>query len=340
MIPRAAYFRAVGRANLGKQHWWAVLITLVAGVLGATTVGTGSISFRNSIDFRNTIDVSDLPDIPAGSFDYKYILDILERFSPFLLVLGAIILIFSLISLAIHIFVSGPTEWGYRRYCLQMHDGTTSTPFRVLFSGFRHMGKMIGLYWWIQLKLFLWALAAIAVLLLASIIFTITAITGFHVNYFVISFLLSLCLILCMIPMIRAAYAYSMSFYLMVENPDLSVFDCVKASVALMRGNKWRLFCLNFSFIGWHILNGITAGILGILYLNPYVEFAQAAFYRSLVPAHPATRLWEDCPMYNDPLPEQPTQNPPAFMPPERPIGQESVPEPPSMDYFPHRTDF
>lgn len=48
-----------------------------------------------------------------------------------------------------------------------------------------------------------------------------------------------------------------------------------------MEGNRWRLFCLQFSFIGWMLLSSLTFG-LGNLALRPYQEAAYAAFYREV----------------------------------------------------------
>ena len=59
--------------------------------------------------------------------------------------------------------------------------------------------------------------------------------------------------------------------------------DAITRSKELMKGNKWRLFCLDFSFIGWDILSAFTLGI-GDLWLTPYRSAAAAAFYRELVP--------------------------------------------------------
>ena len=38
-------------------------------------------------------------------------------------------------------------------------------------------------------------------------------------------------------------------------------------------------FMLQFSFIGWYLLAGLTCGILGIFYVNPYVEATIAELY-------------------------------------------------------------
>ena len=49
----------------------------------------------------------------------------------------------------------------------------------------------------------------------------------------------------------------------------------------MMNGNKWRLFKLEFSFIGWTLLCVLTLGI-GAAFLIPYVNAATAEFYVEL----------------------------------------------------------
>ena len=88
-------------------------------------------------------------------------------------------------------------------------------------------------------------------------------------------------LLLLVVPGFIALYAYSMAPYILYENPDMTGREALKASKELMKGNKWRLFCLGFSFIGWNILCSFTLGIGGLL-LHPYQEAAGAAFYREI----------------------------------------------------------
>ena len=49
----------------------------------------------------------------------------------------------------------------------------------------------------------------------------------------------------------------------------------------MMKGNKWRLFKLEFSFIGWLLLCVLTLGV-GTFFLLPYTEAATAEFYAEL----------------------------------------------------------
>ena len=90
--------------------------------------------------------------------------------------------------------------------------------------------------------------------------------------------------LLFVIPGIVMSYAYSMSFYILKDNPELSANEARKQSIEMMRGNKWRLFCLDLSFIGWSLLSMLTFGIL-MLWVTPVMQASHAAFYESLKPA-------------------------------------------------------
>ena len=87
--------------------------------------------------------------------------------------------------------------------------------------------------------------------------------------------------LLFIIPGIVAGYSYAMTGYILAENPELTASEAIERSKQLMTGNRWRLFCLQFSFLGWDLLNILTMGI-GSLWLVPYKQAAQAAFYREI----------------------------------------------------------
>lgn len=87
--------------------------------------------------------------------------------------------------------------------------------------------------------------------------------------------------LLLFVPGIIKLYAYSMSFYILRDNPEMTQAEARKASIEMMQGNKWRLFCLELSFIGWILLSMLTLGIL-MFWVAPYMETAVAAFYEDL----------------------------------------------------------
>ena len=84
--------------------------------------------------------------------------------------------------------------------------------------------------------------------------------------------------LLLIIPGIIKSYAYSMSGFLLTENPEMRPKEAMEISQKMMKGNKWRLFCLQISFIGWYLLSLLTCGI-GLLWLDPYYNAAITAFY-------------------------------------------------------------
>jgi uncharacterized membrane protein len=84
--------------------------------------------------------------------------------------------------------------------------------------------------------------------------------------------------LLFIIPGIIAAYSYAMAPYILEENPNMTASEAIAYSKDMMRGNKWRLFCLQISFIGWSILCLFTCGI-GFLWLTPYTYMAEVAFF-------------------------------------------------------------
>lgn len=100
------------------------------------------------------------------------------------------------------------------------------------------------------------------------------------------SILIALWSLLFVIPGIIKTYSYSMSYYILADNPTMTANDARKKSMEMMRGNKWRLFCLHLSFIGWLLLCMLTLGIL-TFWIQPYMQTAEAAFYQSLLPEAP-----------------------------------------------------
>jgi len=88
--------------------------------------------------------------------------------------------------------------------------------------------------------------------------------------------------LLLIIPGIRAFYSYRLMMFLMVERPELPSDKILNESKRLMDGRRWKLFCLDFSFIGWYLL-GIFSFGLGFLFIVPYHYAACAAFYEDLL---------------------------------------------------------
>lgn len=70
--------------------------------------------------------------------------------------------------------------------------------------------------------------------------------------------------------------------YILAENPKISRKDAFFLSKQLMNKNKWRVFLLDCSFLGWKILSILTLGILDFIFVNPYITGCKAELYASL----------------------------------------------------------
>lgn len=95
-------------------------------------------------------------------------------------------------------------------------------------------------------------------------------------------FLWTLCLI---IPGIIKNYSYIMTPFVLLDQPELKFDAAIERSMTLMKGYKWKFFCLQLSFIGWAFLSILTLGI-GFLFLIPYMQTAAAFFYEDLKAEH------------------------------------------------------
>lgn len=143
------------------------------------------------------------------------------------------------------ILVAGPLAVGYSIFALSVIR-CQDTKIEYLFYGFRNFVNTFVLALLNVIFIFLWSL-------------------------------------LFVIPGIIKALSYSMSYYIIADNPDMTPTEARKASIELMRGNKGRLFCLYLSFIGWLLLCVLTCGIL-TFWISPYIQAAEAAFYESIRP--------------------------------------------------------
>lgn len=87
--------------------------------------------------------------------------------------------------------------------------------------------------------------------------------------------------LLLIIPGIVKAFSYSMSYYILAENPGMSGLESLKQSQKMMKGYKFEYFILHLSFFWWHILGTITMG-LGYIYITPYISATCANFYNKI----------------------------------------------------------
>lgn len=177
--------------------------------------------------------------------------DLKELFTFVLFNGGIIIQVTSILNL-VHFILGGVIQLGYSQYLLNQHD-RREFQLNDLFSKFDYFGAGFCQNFLRGLYVFLWTL-------------------------------------LFIIPGIVAQYRYAMTPFIMAEHPELTASEAIRASKKMMDGNKWALFCLDFSFFGWALLCALTLNI-GNLWLNPYRNAAYAAFYRRVSVSDPYNEM-------------------------------------------------
>ena len=267
-----------GKRSFKRNYWKAVLVSLllVFMVRGAVNFGFGGRGGSNESDANavttqaeqsetvgkdqdiiefpeivlnpsDLIDSDDPDSIPVGFTDFLIELrNTIGGIGIFALVVGGILLfiVLFIVIAAIHAFLFNPLEAGTARFFVRnLNDKAEIRELAYCYDhGYLNVVKTVFLR---DLYIVLWGL-------------------------------------LLIIPGIIKSYEYRMVNYILAENPEMNTKDVFAMSRDMMRGNKWRAFVLDLSFLGWHLLSLITIGLAGIFYVFPYRNMTNAALYEFL----------------------------------------------------------
>ena len=224
----ASDFRTMAREKLSGKWGTAILLTLLATILGAAT--TAALGIELKFESGNGV-----------------ILVILEEYSFTILKGGIISTILAVMVLGwgiLTLVIGGAMTLGY----CQFHQNLVRNEEAEVNTLFVHKEKL-----WHG--------------------FCINFLQGLYIILWTLCFL---------IPGIMAGYSYSMAHFIANDHPEMTAGEVITASKEMMRGHRWRLFCLEISFIGWALLSAFTLG-LGTFALAPYMEMARAFFYQDLL---------------------------------------------------------
>lgn len=158
------------------------------------------------------------------------------------------------------LLITGAMQLGLMIYFLASFRGHNVVP-KDVFLGFERFGKALGLLLFQALFIYLWTM-------------------------------------LFIIPGIIAAIRYSQAFFVMADDPNKSIRQCMDESKSMMRGNKMKYFLLMLSFIGWMILctlpGGFLSGIVNTL-TSSTVAAAAVSVISSLFMAPVYTYVFSTC---------------------------------------------
>ncbi len=164
------------------------------------------------------------------------------------------------VNLLLSLLVVNVLSVGYNRWLMEARGGEPGVS--SLFSVFDGAAQWGGIAWvqlGIQVRTFLWTLLFI----IPGIVFSYKT---------------------CMVP------------FLLAENPYMTTKRAIQLSTAMTQGEKFRIFCLEFSFVGWVMLMGIAVSattlilpvlgiavsLVGTVLLNSYIYATIAELYACL----------------------------------------------------------
>ena len=226
---------------LRRNYWMPFLASLLYNVMLSVT-GSGSGASMPSFSWHFKAEDFQKPE--AQNFLDSILANVEKNELLSLLALTGIaaVIIWILamvIAYAIHFFVTGPLRVGYARF--YMVNREREARIDTLFHAFK--------------KNYLKAAAA----------------------QFTTTLFISLWNLL-IIPGIIFSYKWYQVPYILAENPSLTGKRAREISDAMTDGEKWEMFVLGLSFIGWTLLGALACGV-GILFVEPYVQATYAELY-------------------------------------------------------------
>ena len=101
-----------------------------------------------------------------------------------------------------------------------------------------------------------------------------------------------------LVPGLIAYYSYRQGLYILLDHPEMSVWECLRASRHMMKGHKMELFKLDLSFVGWSVGQSFVITALAaamqtsylpsllalplVAFIRMYMEFTYFLYYEHL----------------------------------------------------------
>ena len=284
-VKNAAYYRKRAREALKNYLGIAIVVGLLFSLLAGSGGGVGvSFNFPSSIfegDFETNPDVEqDSIGIIGGADAPSVTFEAVA--AVFAGIFGAILLFVMILAIVYSLFVASPIRVGYEKFNLELIDGNQSgIVIGTLFSFFkRSYGKCVVLNLLYSLLMSLPALP----MLLAMVggIVAMVALEASAAGVMIFALATFVGVTVYAIWAIIFAYRYAFAFTILADHPEVTPIEALRASANMMRGNKWSLFCLEISFIGWMLLAVCCTCGVGAFLLNPYMFAARTAFYNEV----------------------------------------------------------
>lgn len=234
-----------------KEHYWkALVVCLIAGIFSNSYFKVNYFKVNKDGQHHSEVIETDRnkefmeKEIPlkTQSESINYLLNKRAEYRPAIKISTFILI--GLIFIFVSILIGNNLHVGLKRFFLKGLDGDVDTKY--LISTFKNKE-----YW------------------------------GIIKTIFIVDIANALWYLLFIIPGIVKSYEYRMVPYIVSENPGISASDAIDKSREMTDGQKWDIFVLDLSFLGWHLLGALFFGI-GVLFVEPYIQTTFAELYRDL----------------------------------------------------------
>ena len=194
----------------------------------------------------------------------------------------------SLLSGVITMIIVAPLTFGLDLYMLKIskREYKFSNLFEMFKSKMIWKSIVIQLIWMIGAIISLIPIIIMAYALISDtgsngdLAGSITSQMGIMQQLIMIIVTLGILVALC-IPFIMYSYSYAQIIYIVAIDSNMPIKDIFTLSRIFMRGQKWRMFRLQITYIGWYLISLLTIGV-GFIWLVPYFKEGMAVFYNEI----------------------------------------------------------
>lgn len=272
------------RGSWGYAILIIVIVSMVQGIV--SSIGRGFSGEQSWLTFMRTMQ--------NGTFNISP-----QQMEIFLNSVLTASIISGIIGLVVRIFFTFPFAASSNNWFIRNRETPTYPPLEMLLTHFSgNYFRLVGARAWEFLWLQLWSLPALCG----------TALTAVYYYKFLIPQLLQLeyggqtaseelsaaffnglpllgagfvLLIIGACFTIWKQYSYAMNAFILADNPRIGYKQSLQLSIEMMKGNKFRLFILQLSFIGWFLLGMLACGV-GLIVARAYLSQTEAEFYAAL----------------------------------------------------------
>lgn len=178
----------------------------------------------------------------------------------------------AVMSVVVGIFITSPLSVGIRRFFMDATDGRTDIS-NILY-GFRHSYiNVVKVLFFRSLFVFLWTMLVFGVGYGIAVVFVVMN------NVYIATAIILLTVIGSIAMGIVKSIQFFFVEFLLAENPGVNFRETLRKSKEMIAGEKFSVFVLKLSFLGWLLLGAIACGV-GTVFVEPYILETEEMLYR------------------------------------------------------------